>query len=78
MVDHECDRVLNITGVVAQILGKKCRDKNGSCGIVVNGCGFSAGFEIVQHLSYMLHGYPKDYHGPEDKKAGYTFTQEDL
>lgn len=40
----------------------------------VGGCGFNAGFDVVHHLSYALHGYDKNV----TPTAGYTLKHGDM
>lgn len=49
--------LVNITYKAAEALGRTCSDWHGYNTIRVDGCGFDAGFDLVNGLSYALHGF---------------------
>lgn len=73
--------IVNITHHVARAIDRRLKLGRMHDTIVVGGCGFDAGFDVVQALSYVLHGMPTqkttecgtDLNQP---RAGYTLKQE--
>lgn len=64
--------LVEITGPVATLTERPIA--RGAYGIRVGGCGFDAGFNVLHHLSYRLHG--TDH--AKEPKAGYTLRHERL
>jgi hypothetical protein len=74
--------IRNITHHVARAIQYRLKLGSMHDAIIVGGCGFDAGFDIVQALSYTLHGLPTQDNtapcGPNLNKprAGYTLRHE--
>lgn len=62
-----------ISGRVAEILGLR-RSRDGA--VVIGGCGFDVGFEIVHRLSYKLHGMDDVAVMDAAYRAGYSLRHE--
>jgi hypothetical protein len=62
--------IQGISGLVRDILGYSWDKK--SCSLKVKGCGMDMGYDIVNSLSYAMHGMDATT-VPEGFRAGYTF-----